>query len=163
MEVTFLKSAWNSKYTWEMHRSRDVHKALMRAKWVMNFAHHFLASLQLGISIRCVAWPLKMSWKCSGSAVCLQFPLLSFHSDSGYALQELAISWVFYERKQATLDKSQARESEIVLTEEYQTSRQDVLLPLLWNKCTLKINSLWDASELVSSRTLQPAAPRNQH
>lgn len=36
------------------------------------------------------------------------FPLLSFHSDSGYAPQELAISWVFYKRKQATLDRSQA-------------------------------------------------------
>lgn len=97
----------------------------------MNFAHHFLASLKLGISVRCVAWPLRMSWKFSGSAVCLQFPLLSFHSDSGYAPQELAISGVFYIRKQATLYKSQARESEIVLTDEYQTSRHDVLLPLL--------------------------------
>lgn len=71
-----FKSAWNWKYMWEMHRSRDVHKSLMRAQWVMIFAHLFLASLQLGISIKCVAWLPRMSWKFSGFTACLQFPLL---------------------------------------------------------------------------------------
>jgi len=71
-----FKSAWNWKYMWEMHRHWDVQKSLMRAKWVTIFAHLFLASLQLGIPIKPVAWPLGMSWKFSGSTVCLQFPLL---------------------------------------------------------------------------------------
>lgn len=62
---------------WRMHRNQDVHKALMRAKWVMTFAHHFLASLQLSIyCIKCMAWPLRMAWKFRGSSMCPQFPLL---------------------------------------------------------------------------------------
>lgn len=93
-----FKSAWNSKYMWEMHRSWDVHKALMRAKWVMNFAHHFLASLQLGVSIR----PLRMSWKFSGSAVCFlcwAFTLtLGMHHKNllflGYFTKENKLHWI---------------------------------------------------------------------
>lgn len=85
---------------------------------------------------------LEMQWL-SSSFLCW-----GFHSDLGTHQESLPFpGWVHYIRKQATLDRSQARESEIVLTKEWQTSRQDVFFHLPWNKYTLKINSLWDASQ----------------
>lgn len=97
-----FKSAWNSKYMWEMHRSWDVHKALMRAKWVMNFAHHFLASLQLGTSIRWVLWPQGCSGNsvaqlCVSSSLCWALTQGMHHKHLlflGYFIKENKLHWI---------------------------------------------------------------------